>query len=124
MMTKERTKYVRTTHELARTLIETGQLLLELPDIPISEMLRELRKKKKETKIREEVRALIDRLEKGEHIEDKELEEELLSFTLEELKVVCRELNIPFRRKRKADVVRMIISALRTSRELKRLREF
>lgn len=123
-MTKERTKYVRTTHELARTLIETGQLLLELPDIPISEMLRELRKKKKETKIREEVRALIDRLEKGEHIEDKELEEELLSFTLEELKVVCRELNIPFRRKRKADVVRMIISALRTSRELKRLREF
>ena len=120
----EKRKNIKTTHELARTLIETGQLLLELPDIPISEMLRELRKKKKETKIREEVRALIDRLEKGEHIEDKELEEELLSFTLEELKVVCRELNIPFRRKRKADVVRMIISALRTSRELKRLREF
>jgi len=124
MVAGKRTRYVRTTHELARTLIETGQLLLELPDIPISEILKELRRRKREVQIREEVRMLIDKIKRGELIEDEELEEKLLNFTLEELKIVCNELNIPFSRRRKADVVKMIISTIRTPRELKRLKEF
>ena len=125
-VTKKSKRKERTIHELANTLIEVAKVLKTLPDIEVSKLVDFVKEepKKKTRKIR---RRLINQLikELDEEGDIDKLKRVLENLTMHELRYLSKRLNIPFEKKKKADIVRFILDATVGSRKrLAKLEKF
>mgnify|MGYP000511552246 CR=1 FL=1 len=116
----------RTIHELANTLIEIAKILKTLPDVEVSKLMKLAKEesKKEERRIRKKlINQLIRDLDEGKDID--KLKETLDNLTMYELRYLSKRLNIPFEKRKKAEIVRFILDAtVRSRKGLAKLERF